>query len=68
MSFRVSMMKCKVSVNQINIKAELTAYWKQQAELDRLLLDTENSYAKIYESVKTLLTVVKKQEKSLSFK
>lgn len=62
------MNKCKVSKFAVNFAAELTHHYKQQAELEKLLMDTEMSYGKIYESVKTLLTVVKKQEKTMQFK
>ena len=39
--------------------------YQSQVDLEKLLADTENSYQKIFESIKTLLTVVKKQEKTL---
>ena len=45
--------------------ADLTKMYQSQTDLEKLLMDTENSYTKIFESIKTLLTVVKKQQKTL---
>ena len=60
--------KCRLSNQTYCLIAELQQDYLARKELETLIEETETSFQKINESIKTLICVVQKQEKSLLVK